>query len=180
MKIREMIKSGDVSTITNLDDAVKINCDTSWIPPYAELRVGLVNVYMKMKKWWNQASMSKSKTDHPVMMTLDDGKTEKRCYGCGQSGHMRGDVSCTAGKDAVGGGAPKAYLDKIQKKFGKYPTSAKRGFTPDVKQPCPYWNSGDGYCRYAERCHFLHDGPQGGSKRVRDFNKGKGNGKGKG
>ncbi len=50
MKIREMIKTGDVSTITNLDDAVKINYETSWIPPYAELRVGLVNVYMKMKK----------------------------------------------------------------------------------------------------------------------------------
>ena len=50
MKIRKMIKSGDVSSITNLDDAVRINYDTSWIPPYAELRVGLVNAYMKMKK----------------------------------------------------------------------------------------------------------------------------------
>ncbi len=29
MKIREMIKNGDVSCITNLDDAVKINYDTS-------------------------------------------------------------------------------------------------------------------------------------------------------
>jgi hypothetical protein len=30
MKIREMIKDGDASSITNLDDAVKINYDTSW------------------------------------------------------------------------------------------------------------------------------------------------------
>ncbi len=43
MKIREMVASGDVNVITNLDDAIKINYDTSWLPPYAELRVGLVN-----------------------------------------------------------------------------------------------------------------------------------------
>jgi hypothetical protein len=50
MKIRDMMKTGDVRGITNLDDAVKINYDTSWIPPYAELRVGLVNAYNRMKK----------------------------------------------------------------------------------------------------------------------------------
>jgi hypothetical protein len=32
LKIREMIKSGNVDLITNLDDAVKINYDTSWHP----------------------------------------------------------------------------------------------------------------------------------------------------
>ena len=43
MKIREMMKSGDMESMTNLDDAIKINYDTSWLPPYKELRVGLVN-----------------------------------------------------------------------------------------------------------------------------------------
>ncbi len=93
---------------------------------------------------------------------------------------MKGANECKAGKDAVWGGAPKAYLEKIQKKFGKSPTSEKRPFTSDTKQPCPYWSSGDGYCRFAERCHFSHDGPQGGSKRARDIGKGKGKGSGKG
>ena len=180
MKIREMIKTGDVSTITNLDDAVKINYDTSWIPPYAELRVGLVNAYMKMKKRWDQASTAKNKTGHPVMLTLDDGKTDKRCYGCGQYGHMRGDASCTAGKDAIWGGAPKAYLEKVQRRFGLTPNGIKRGVSSEQKQPCPYWSSGDGYCRFAERCRFSHDGPQGGSKRAREFSNGKGTRKGKG
>ena len=180
MKIREMIKSGDASCITNLDDAVKINYDTSWIPPYAELRVGLVNAYMNMKKRWDQSSSSKGKAGHPVMLTLEDKKTEKRCYGCGQFGHLRGDASCTAGKDDIWGGAPKAYLDKVQKLFGLTPNGSKRQASSMTKQICPYWSSGDGYCKYAERCKFEHSGPQGGSKRGREFgSKGKGKGKGK-
>ena len=182
MRIREMIKSGDMESITNLDDAVKINYDTSWLPPYKELRVGLVNAWTNKKRRWDEQSGSKNKEGHPTMLLGEDVKKEKRCYGCGQLGHMRGAEECKAAKDAVWGGAPKAYLEKIQKKFGRSPTSEKRAFTPDVKRPCPYWSSGDGYCRFAERCHFSHEGPQGGSKRARDFGqgKGKGNGKGKG
>jgi hypothetical protein len=107
-------------------------------------------------------------------------KKDDAMHGCGQMGHMRGAEECKAGKDAVWGRAPKAYLEKIQKKFEKMPTSKKREFSSESKQICPNWSSGDGYCRFAERCHFSHDGPQGGSKRARDFSKGKGNGKGKG
>ena len=109
------------------------------------------------------------------MLTLEDKKTEKRCYGCGQFGHLRGDASCTAGKDDIWGGAPKAYLDKVQKRFGLTPNGSKRQASSMTKQICPYWSSGDGYCKYAERCKFEHSGPQGGSKRGREFgSKGKG------
>jgi hypothetical protein len=114
------------------------------------------------------------------MMLSDDTKKERKCYGCGQSGHMRGADECRADKDAVWGGAPKAYLEKIQRKFGATPSSGKRTFpSSDAKTPCPYWSSGDGYCKFAERCKFDHSGPQGGSKRAREFGKG-GKGKGKG
>jgi hypothetical protein len=143
MKVREMIKSN----ITNIDDAIKINYDTSWLPPYKELRVGLVNAWMGKKRRWDEQGGSKNKEGHPTMMLSDDPKKERRCYGCGQFGHMRGAEEYKAGKDVVWGGAPKAYLEKIQKKFGKFPTSEKRAFTPDSKQHCPYWSSGDGYCR---------------------------------
>jgi hypothetical protein len=148
-----------------------------------------VNAYMKMKKRWDQASTTKSKTGHPVMMALGEGKTEKRCYGCWQFGHLRGDESCTAGKDAIWEGAPNAYLDKVQRRFGLTPNGSKRAASTEGKQICPYWSSGDGYCKYAERCKFEHSGPQGGSKRAREFGrtgkvkgkgKGKGDGKGKG
>ena len=180
VRIREMIKSGNIDLVTNVDDAIKINYDTSWLPPYAELRVGLVNAYLKMKKRWNEGSNGRNKVGHPVMMVEGEGKAEKRCYGCGQPGHMRGAEECKASKDAIWGGAPKAYLEKVQRRFGKTPTGEKRPFAADAKQPCPYCSSGDGYCRFAERCHFSHDGPQGGSQRARVFVKGKGNGKGKG
>jgi hypothetical protein len=61
MKIREMIKSGSLDAITNLDDAIRINYDTSWLPPYPELRVGLVNAYTRMKKRWDENAGNKSK-----------------------------------------------------------------------------------------------------------------------
>jgi hypothetical protein len=38
---------------------------------------------------------------------------------------------------------------------------------------------GDGYCKFADRCKFDHSGPQGGSKRAREFGRG-GIGKSKG
>ena len=115
------------------------------------------------------------------MMMSDDSKKNRRCYGCCQFGHMRGAEECKAGKDEVWGGAPKAYLDKVQKKFGVVPTSEKRALTSGLKI-CPYWSQGDGYCKFGDRCHFEHSGPQGGSKMARVYGKGRGKGitKGKG
>ena len=112
LRIREMIKSGNADLITNLDDAVKINYDTSWLPPFRELRVGLVNAWMQKKRRWDEQPGAKNKEGHPTMMLSEDSKKERRCYGCGQTGHMRGAEECRAGKDAVWGGAPKAYLEK--------------------------------------------------------------------
>ena len=176
MKIREMVSSGDVNVITNLDDAIKINYDTSWLPPYAELRVGLVNAWMKFQRRWDESKGSKSKNGHPVMVIGENGK-ETTCYGCGQVGHVRGSPDCKAGKDAVWGGAPKAYLEKIAKKFGIGPAMKKRAHEAESKPPCKFYK--EGYCKHADRCNFAHEGQQGGSKRPREL-KGKGKGKGRG
>jgi hypothetical protein len=175
MKIREMMSSGDVNLITNLDDAIKINYDTSWLPPYAELRVRLVNAWMKFQRRWDESKGAKIRSGHPVMM-IGEKEKEITCYGCGQVGHVRGSPDCRAGKDAVWGGAPKAYLDKIAKKFGVGPTSKKRVLEGEAKPICKFFK--EVFCKYAERCNFAHEGQQGGSKRPKDFN-GKGNGKGK-
>ena len=179
VRIREMIKSGNIDLVTNVDDAIKINYDTTWLPPYSELRVGLVNAYLKMKKRWDENQSGRNKVGHPVMMLEGDVKKDKRCYGCGELGHMRGADECRASRDAIWGGAPKAYLEKVQRRFGKTPSGDKRPISDESKTPCPYWSSGDGYCKFGERCKFDHSGPQGGSKRARDFGKG-GKGKGKG
>jgi hypothetical protein len=176
MKIRDMVTKGDVSLITNLDDAIKINYDTSWLPPYAELRVGLVNAWMKFQRRWDESKGSKSKNGHPVMVIGENGK-EITCFGCGQVGHVRGSPECKAGKDAVWGGAPKAYLDKIAKKFGVGPAMKKRAVDVESKPPCKFYK--EGYCKHADRCNFAHEGQQGGSKRPREA-KGKGKGKGRG
>ena len=101
MRIREVLKSGDMDSITNLDDAIKINYDTSWLPPYRELRVGLVNAWMQKKRRWDERSVLKNKEGHPTMMLSDEPKKDRRCYGCGHLGHMRGAEECQAGKDAV-------------------------------------------------------------------------------
>jgi hypothetical protein len=178
MVIRNMVKGGDIDSITNLDDAVKINYDTSWLPPYKELRVGLVNAWLSKKRRWDEEKGSKHKEGHPTMMVGDDGKSERRCYGYGQQGHMRGAPECKAGRDAVWREAPKAYLEKVKKKFGNLPMNGKRPVQEGQRQICKFHQ--EGYCKYADRCHFEHEG-QGGSKRPRDFNgKGKGLGKGKG
>jgi hypothetical protein len=179
MRIREMIKTGDMESVTNLDDAIKINYDTSWLPPYKELRVGLINAWTSKKRRWDEQPGSKNKEGHPTMMMGEDSKKDRKCYGCGQLGHMRGADECKAGKDAVWGGAPKAYLDKIQRKFGAVPYSEKRAFSSESKI-CPYWSQGDGYCKFGDRCHFDHSGPQGGSKMARGYGKGKGRGNTKG
>jgi hypothetical protein len=174
MKIREMVSSGDVNAITNLDDAIKINYDTSWLPPYAELRVGLVNAWMKFQRRWDESKGSRSKG--PVMVVGEDGK-EITCFGCGQVGHLRGSPDCKAGKDAVWGGAPKAYLDKIAKKFGTGPTPTKRCRAEESKPVCKFFQ--EGYCKYADRCNFAHEG-SGGSKRPHEaYGKGKGKAKAK-
>jgi hypothetical protein len=161
MAIRNMVKGGDIDSITNLDDAVKINYDTSWLPLYKELRVGLVNAWLSKKRRWDEEKGSKHKEGHPTMMVGDDPKSDRRCYGCGQQGHMRGAPECKAGKDAVWGGAPKAYLEKVKKKFGNLPMNGKRPVQEGQRQVCKFHQ--EGYCKYADRCHFEHE-VQGGSK----------------
>jgi hypothetical protein len=89
MAIREMVEGGDIESITNLDDAVKISYDTSWLPPYRELRVGLVNAWMRKKRRWDEEKSSRSKEGHPTLIIGEEGKAERICYGCGQKGHVR-------------------------------------------------------------------------------------------
>ena len=177
MAIREMVKGGDLESITNVDDAVKINYDTSWLPPYKELRVGLVNAWLSKKRRWDEEKSSRSKEGHPTLMMCEDKNGDKTCFGCGMKGHVRGAPECKAGSDAIWSGAPKAYLEKVRRKYGKTPAIGKRPVQEGQKPICKFHQ--EGYCKYAERCHFEHDG-QGGSKRPKGNGKGKGKGKSKG
>jgi hypothetical protein len=119
------------------------------------------------------------------MMLSEGDKNGRRCYGCGQAGHMRGDPTCKVSKDTVWTGAPKAYHEKVQRRLDRETPSGKRMTSDKAGQICNFWSTGDGYCKWADKCKFLHVGSQGGSKRVKGaggkgFGKGKGRGKGKG
>jgi hypothetical protein len=101
--------------------------------------------WMKLKRRWDEAPGSKNKNGHPVMMIGEDGKQERMCYGCGQVGHLRGAAECKASEDAVWGGAPKSYLDKVQKKFEKTPMPGKRPMPDEMKRPCKF--HAEGFCK---------------------------------
>ncbi len=62
---RSMIKSGNIDMVTNVDDAIKINYDTSWLPPYSELRVVGQRLFENKEKMgrrfkWQEQSRSSS------------------------------------------------------------------------------------------------------------------------
>ncbi len=69
------------------------------------------------------------------MMIGSEG-SEKTCYGCGKKGHLRGSAECQAGKDAIWGGAPKTYLDKVEKRFGQTPNNGKRPLNDGQAPTC--------------------------------------------
>jgi hypothetical protein len=75
----------------------------------------------------------------------------------------------------------------MQRRLDRESSSEKRGSSEEATQICKNWSTGDGYCKWGEKCRFLHTGPQGGSKRIKGAGgkgsskrKGRGKGKGKG
>ena len=106
--------------------------------------------------------------------------SERRCYGCGCTGHLRGDPECSAKDKAVWKGAPERFKRKVE----KYDQSlldrgagqgvseweghsiGKRGKAAP-KVPCRNWLWGNGTCKYAERCRYSHDAYAGSGA---DFN----------
>ena len=107
------------------------------------------------------------------------GPDQKRCYGCGGLGHVRGDPKCTAAQGSIWKGAPEgfkrrmetgAHYPKSKGKGGKgkggttQRNAGKRKADVDTsKLPCHNWSRGNGFCKYAEACRYSHAGPKGRS-----------------
>ena len=123
------------------------------------------------------------KGGHPSLPILvgheQPGPHLRTCYGCGKTGHMRGDKTCSAGPNGVWDGAPQVWKDRVKKGLnkvgGKVTDKAKTGAqqrnqgkrdggkgSTKSKEPCHNWSRGNGFCKYADACRFSHDGPQGG------------------
>ncbi len=80
-------------TVTNLDDAIKINYDTSWLPASfcrtpCWVGVGQRLAEDEVKMGWEPKCQKQSWPSGYDGAVEGEGKAEKSCYGCGQFGHM--------------------------------------------------------------------------------------------
>jgi hypothetical protein len=138
---------------------------------------------------------------HPVLPILpghdQPDPHQRRCFGCGELGHLKGDPAYKAGPDDVWKGAPPLWkarrgADGKRKRVGKGKDKGKgggKGIGKGKGQPyqrnlgdrkpaegsgekkdgiCHNWSRGNGYCKYGPNCNYKHEGPQGGKKRNAD------------
>ena len=178
-RFRMYSKGGDVSKITNLEDNTRVNYHDDWLPDYRELRKELISSYQLQKRRRGEKNQGTKKgVGHPVLPVLQGfeqpGPRQKVCYGCGEKGHFRGDAECTAGPNDVWSGAPDHFKAKEKgggkgkRKGGKgkgrgggkaQGKGRQRNAKPPSKEgqiPCKYFNFGNGYCRFGDRCHHSH------------------------
>jgi hypothetical protein len=174
-----------MATITNLEDNVRINYSTDWLPPYIELRTELVNEYHLQERRRAEEG-KKHKGGHPVLPILQEheqpGPKQRARYGCGQKGdHMRGDPKCPAGLNAIWDGAPEVWKERVRKCAGGQKGKGKGKWKPGqrnfgkrggpitgqplAKTPCPNWIRGNGFCKYGNNCRYSHDGPKAANKK---------------
>ncbi len=178
-------KTGDLSKITNLEDNSRVIYNTGWLPNYDELREELIRSYLLQKRRREEHNQSTKKNPgHPVLPVLqgfeEPGVHKKTCYGCGEKGHFKRDAECKAGPNDVWSGAPEGYKAKVKNggkekaKTGKGKGKGRGGATSgnrqrnkrngsdEVKTPCKYFFSGNGYCKWGDNCRHSHgDGKQG-------------------
>jgi hypothetical protein len=158
-----------------LEDNVLKNYSVEWLPHYDELRTELISTWRLMERRRKEDGKN-HKGGHPALPILaghdQPGPHQRKCYGCGQLGHIRGDPSCSAGPNGVWDGAPQVWKDRIKKSGtssnGKgqgdvvQRNKAKRDQGGKEKLPCHNWTRGNGFCKYAEHCRYSHAGPQAG------------------
>ncbi len=131
-RLRKYGESGNVAHISNKEENERINYEDSWLPPYDELRIELVDTWrlLERRRKGDGKSYKKGNPGHPVLPILpgheQPGPNQRRCYGCGLFGHSRGDLKCKAGADAVWKGAPQVRKDSRQ---GKRTPDKKRKFS---------------------------------------------------
>jgi hypothetical protein len=177
VRIRKASLEGQISAISNLEDNVRKNHSVDWLPQYDEFRAELISAWRLMEGRRNEAGKSQ-KGGHPSLPILpgheQPGPHQRKCYGCGNLGHIRGDPSCSAGPNGIWDGAPQVWKDRVKKADGKGKSNGsskgkngvqrnkgKRdqgGVAP--KGPCHNWSRGNGFCKYADACRYSHDGPK--------------------
>ncbi len=106
-----------MDSISNLEDITRINYSEDWLPPYDELRRELISAWKQYeKRRKEQGKLPRGGV--PAMPILDGraqpGPDQKRCYGFGAMGHVRGDPKCSAGRGAIWKGAPEGFKRRME------------------------------------------------------------------
>ncbi len=101
---------------------MKKNYSADWLPNYDELRAELIAAWRLMERRRKEDGKSQ-KGGHPTLPILtgheQPGPHQHICYGCGKTGHMRGDKTCAAGPNGVWDGAPQVWKDRVKKGLSK-------------------------------------------------------------
>ena len=179
VRFRKAGEAGELAKITNLEDHSRKNYSSDWLPPYEELRTELIDTWHLFERRRKEAGKGVSKGSTPVLPILNGhdqpGPNQKRCYNCGQTGHISSDPACKAGTTEVWKGAPASY--KKKRAGGKTSGKEKRGISDGKssqrnknkrkqdkdfsKIPCHNWARGNGFCKYGDACRYSHEGPKG-------------------
>ncbi len=105
VRFRKAGESGALAKITNLQDNSRKNYSEDWLPPYEELRAELINAWHLFERRRKEAGKTVRKGATPVLPILNGhdqpGPNQKRCYNCGQTGHIGTDPECKAGPTDV-------------------------------------------------------------------------------
>ena len=188
VRFRKANATGLLGSITNLPDHSRKNYSEEWLPPYEELRAELINALYLLERRRKEAGKTARKGAVSTLPILNGheqpGPNQKRCFNCGQTGHIGTDPVCKARSTEVWKGASASYQLRRQggaKSGGegrgkggeandpKQRNSNKRKAEKDfTKIPCHNWSRGNGFCKYDGNCRYSHDGPKG------DKNKGHG------
>ena len=177
VKTRKMIQ-GMIDGIDSDGDGLPDQHDRSfsddWLPSWKLLKSALLDEWMM--RTLNKGSSQTSAKGKNVLPVAIAGVKEITCYGCGITGHKKGDPICKAGKHDAHANAPQDYKDRMAKKRkaaatggGKSPSKPEKKGEGRDKKHCHAFNFGKGNCRYGAKCHFLHEknGQKGNEKNAK-------------
>ncbi len=89
VRARKAGETGELDSITNLEDNIRKNYSIDWLPAYKKLRTELINIWQLAKRRRKEDDM-KTNGGHPVLPILQGhdqpGREQRACYSCGQRG----------------------------------------------------------------------------------------------
>ena len=116
VKYRKMAAGEIDPNYNHLQRQIDQNFNSDWLPKYVDLRMELVDQWKKFQTW---KKVSNNTRQTPTMLqSFQPGTQNLKCWGCGQTGHRRGDDVCKAGATAIHSSAPESFKKKHQGSSG--------------------------------------------------------------